>query len=77
MAVQQAKALPKSMRNPIDALEMAGILRDGADIMEKQAADEGRSTRARPTVMRVRAFARELEEWANGKIGDHEAKLKH
>lgn len=76
MAQKQARALPKSMRNPIDALEMAGILRDGADAAEKEASEAGRTARARPTVMRIRAFANELEEWANAKIGDHESRLR-
>ena len=76
MAARQARALPKSMRNPIDALEMAGHLRDAADAIERDAEAQGRKVRARAQVLRVRAFATELEDWANAKIGDHEARLR-
>lgn len=75
MAGKQAKSLPKVMRNPIDMLEMAGIIRDGADAMEKLAAQEGRVMRERPRVLRARAYAAEMEDAANVKIGDHEKRL--
>jgi hypothetical protein len=76
MAGKQAARLARTLRNPIDMLEVAGIIRDAADAMEKQAAEAGRSARERPRVLRALSFASELEEAANVKIGDHEARLK-
>ena len=73
----QATRLAKTMRNPIDMLEIAGIIRDAADAMEKQAAEAGRVNRERPRVLRARAFAAEMEDFANTRIGDHEARLKN
>ncbi len=72
----QATRLAKTMRNPIDMLEIAGIIRDAADAMEKQAVESNRVNRERPRVLRALSFASELEEAANAKIGDHEARLK-
>lgn len=73
---KEATRLAKIMRNPIDQLEMAGLLRDGADAMEKQAAEAGRAARERPRVLRARAYAAELEDAANVKIGSHEERLR-
>jgi hypothetical protein len=58
-------------------LEVAGIIRDGAASMEKEAAEQGRTQRERPRVLRALSFASELEEAANAKIGDHEARLRN
>jgi hypothetical protein len=73
---KQAARLARTLRNPIDMLEVAGIIRDAADAMEKQAAEAGRTNRERPRILRALSFASELEEAANDKIGDHEARLK-
>lgn len=74
---KQAARLARTLRNPIDMLEIAGIIRDSADAMEKLAAEQGRANRDRPRVLRARSFASELEDAANAKIGDHEARLRN
>ena len=75
MAKEMAK-LPKIMRSPIDMLDMAGYLMDAADALEKQSAEEGKSVRMRPQILRVRSFAAEMRESAEARLGSHEAKLK-
>jgi hypothetical protein len=74
MAKQMAK-LPRIMRSPIDMLDMVGYLTDAADALEKQAAEQGRTERTRPQVLRIRSFANEMKEFANAKLGDHEKRL--
>jgi len=75
MAKEMAK-LPRIMRSPIDMLDMSTELLELADMVEKQAAEEGRAVRMRPRLLRIRSFARELEESATAKLGNHEKHLK-
>jgi hypothetical protein len=75
MAQQMAK-LPKIMKNPIDMLDMSGYLVDAADALEKQAAEEGKTLRMKPQILRIRSFAREMRETAEARLGTHEADLK-
>jgi hypothetical protein len=64
--------VPRLMSNPITVLEMANEMREHADNVEKFAADNGRVTRERPRVVKIRAFAKQLEDLGNGKLGDQE-----
>jgi hypothetical protein len=73
---KEMSRLPKILRSPIDMLDMSATLMDAADQLEKSAADEGRTVRARPQILRIRSFARELEQSANEKLGSHERRLK-
>ena len=75
MAKEMAK-LPKIMRSPIDMLDMSGYLMDAADALEREAETNGRKVRTRPQVLRIRSFAREMQETAEARLGSHEAKLK-
>jgi len=75
MAKEMAK-LPKIMRSPIDMLDMAGYLVDAADALEREAEQNGRKIRMRPQILRIRSFAREMEETAEQRLGSHERKLK-
>lgn len=73
---KEMSRLPKILRSPIDMLDMAATLMDAAEAVEKQAAQEGRTVRARPQVLRIRSFSKELETAANEKLGSHEQKLR-
>lgn len=63
--VRQAKQLPATMRNPFIAGLMVEELRKHATNMEKEDQPNAKM------VLMVRAFAKELEDFAEGKIGTH------
>lgn len=69
MATQRQTRLPNLFRNPLVALEVAGELLEHAENVEKAAAEEGRTARERPRVLKIKAFAKELEANANARIG--------
>jgi len=71
--VRQAATLPATMRNPFIAGMMVEQLRARAADLEKQDADHGTNQGA--LILMVKAFAKELEDFAQGKIGTHADKL--
>lgn len=71
MAQQQLKKIPAITRNPLLILEMADELREHADNVAKAAAESGRERREATRVLKIRAFARELQDLGDAKMGTH------
>jgi hypothetical protein len=61
---RQAAQLPATMRNPFICLKMVTELRKHAANMEGNGGDPA-------DVLMTKAFAKELEVFANAKIGTH------
>ncbi len=74
---KEMKKLPNIGRNPLLVLEMAEELREHADNVAKAAAEAGKPARARTKLLKIRAFAKELEDLGNAKLGSHEADINH
>jgi hypothetical protein len=68
---KQLKHLPKIDRNPLLMLDIVEYLREYADMVKKEAAENGKPE-PRGKLMKVGAFANDMEKIANAKIGTHE-----
>lgn len=75
MSRQKQTALPKTLRNPMVILAVVPLIRKGADVVEHEAKENGTELMMKPVIMQARAFAKELEENANARIGDQLADL--
>lgn len=72
---KQLKNLPKIDRNPLLVLDIVEELREHAANVAKEAADGGKPEKARGRLLKINAFANDLEKIANAKIGTHEAQI--
>ncbi len=70
MAQARQVQLPKMLRNPIVALEIAADLAEFADVVEKQHAEAGTPLRGKGRVTRLRAVSKQLAREAEARIGD-------
>jgi hypothetical protein len=55
----------KYLRDPLALTEIAEELREHAANVEKEAAESGKTQRAKPRIRRLRAVAREMDTAAN------------
>ena len=74
---KELKKLPQIGRNPLDLLEMAEELREHAGNVKKAAAEAGKPHSARTKVLKILAFAKQLEEVGNAKLGSHEQEIEN
>lgn len=62
--------IPNPLRNPLMVLELVIELRLHAGNVEKEAAERGEEHLVRPRVLKIKAFAKELETAANARLGN-------
>lgn len=67
--VRQARELPATMRNPFICKMMVKQIRARAADLEKIQAETGEDES--DVVLMLKAFAMELQNFADGKIGTH------
>lgn len=70
MSTQKQTRLPNIMRNPLLAEQIAAELEEWSEVLEKQAAEEGRSERIKPRLRVLKAGVREIRGNAEARIGD-------